>query len=925
MSRTHAVRVSLALVGALALVAPASALASQNPLLSGSTQDPVNLSGASAVAISGSYAYTAAYWAGELTAVNISNPAAPVVAGESPTSNNLLDASNVTISGGDAYVVSKNRNLSPTSNDDGTGNSLTILDVTTNPAVPAVVGSVRDTNELFGAYGVAVSGGYAFVAAQGVLNGQPTAPDTGTGSFAVVDVHTNPALPAIVAHLDNNALPAPFTGTNALEHASSVAISGHYAYVTSQYSDALTIIDISNPLSPTIVSTLTDTTNLANAADVAVQGNYAYVADQTSNPAHANFTVVDVSNPAAPVVVGSVIGLNALSGAYRVRVLNNFAYVSADTANTVAAIDISNPAAPRLTGAVTDSAHLNSTIGLDVDPTGHYVIAASPRLSSESTPAYPPFPQQAGGPSATGTVSTITLDPSAFTVAIAPGSEPGNPANQTSANFTFSPSDSIASVQCKLDSGAYGPCTSATTQQYSSLALGSHTFTVQATDAAGTIVTASYAWTINPAPPVNTSAPTITGSAVPGSQLTAASIGTWTGAPTPAFTYEWQDCAANGGSCHPIPGATGLTYPVAASDIGSTIVFTVTGTNGSGVSSASSSPTALVPAPPHDTAAPTISGSAVQGNQLTANNGTWTGTPAPTFTYQWQDCASNGGNCRPISGATSQTHVAAASDVGSRIAVILTGTNIAGSSSVSSSPTAVVTSPPVNRSLPTISGSANQGQKLTVNNGTWGGTPPPTFTYQWQRCKAGSGSCAPIPGATGSGYALTAADAGARVRALVKATNSAGNATATSADVGPIGAVAFSHASLTGISKRRGKLSFTLQSVSNGAPIRTIVVALPNGLAFAKSKSNLAKGIVIKGSGGTRLKVTLKVSHARLTITFKTAVRRAQVTIANPAITVSKSLGGKVKQHKLKALNVSVKTTESSHQTASLTLKLKPS
>ena len=61
------------------------------------------------------------------------------------------------------------------SNDDGTGNSLTILNISTNPAQPQIVGTpLTDSTKLFGAYGVAVSGNYAYVAAQGCLR-QPAA------------------------------------------------------------------------------------------------------------------------------------------------------------------------------------------------------------------------------------------------------------------------------------------------------------------------------------------------------------------------------------------------------------------------------------------------------------------------------------------------------------------------------------------------------------------------------------------------------------------------------------------------------------------------------------------------------------------------------------------------------------------------------
>jgi len=49
-------------------------------------------------------------------------------------------------------------------------------------------------------------------------------------------------------------------------------------------------------------------------------------------------------------------------------------------------------------------------------------------------------------------------------------------------------------------------------------------------------------------------------------------------------------------------------------------------------------PPALADTPPVNTALPTIDGTADVGQTLHANPGTWTGSPAPTFAYQWQDC-----------------------------------------------------------------------------------------------------------------------------------------------------------------------------------------------------------------------------------------------------------------------------------------------
>jgi hypothetical protein len=64
--------------------------------------------------------------------------------------------------------------------------------------------------------------------------------------------------------------------------------------------------------------------------------------------------------------------------------------------------------------------------------------------------------------------------------------------------------------------------------------------------------------------------------------------------------------------------------------------------------------------------------------------------------------------------------------------------------------------PPVNQTPPTIGGTPKLGQTLTASPGTWSGTEPFTFTYQWLGC---FGDCVQIPGATGQTYTLTRADA----------------------------------------------------------------------------------------------------------------------------------------------------------------------
>lgn len=97
-----------------------------------------------------------------------------------------------------------------------------------------------------------------------------------------------------------------------------------------------------------------------------------------------------------------------------------------------------------------------------------------------------------------------------------------------------------------------------------------------------------------------------------------------------------------------------------------------------------------------------------------------------------------------------------------------TGTGVAASRTV-----------PTNQSRPTISGTAQEGQVLTVSNGTWSGTTPITFTYQWQRCDNNGNSCSSITGATDNKYTLKAVDVGNTLRAIVTAKNSSGSASRT--------------------------------------------------------------------------------------------------------------------------------------------------
>jgi sugar lactone lactonase YvrE len=280
-------------------------------------------------------------------------------------------------------------------------------------------------------------------------------------------------------------------------------------------------------------------------------------------------------------------------------------------------------------------------------------------------------------------------------------------------------------------------------------------------------------------PPTATSTPNITGTAQEGQTLTV-STGSWTGSPT-SYAFQWEDCDALGEGCLGIAGATGSSYALTASDVGHTVRVLVTASNAGGSTRASSATTAtVVPTAPLNLALPSIGGSAVEGQTLTVSAGTWTGSPT-SYAFQWEDCDALGEGCLSIAGATWSSYALTASDVGHTVRVLVTASNAGGSTRASSATTAtVVPTAPLNSALPSIGGSAVEGQTLTVSAGIWTGSPT-SYAFQWEDCDALGQGCLSIAGATGSSYTLTASDVGHTVRVLVTASNAAGSSQASSA------------------------------------------------------------------------------------------------------------------------------------------------
>jgi hypothetical protein len=158
--------------------------------------------------------------------------------------------------------------------------------------------------------------------------------------------------------------------------------------------------------------------------------------------------------------------------------------------------------------------------------------------------------------------------------------------------------------------------------------------------------------------------------------------------------------------------------------------------------------------------------------------------PAGPCTYEWSD---DGSPTRPIpplfpygEGQTISLTFASAgtkymrlvvTDVLGETATVEHDVTVGAESHEEEPPPAA----PRNTSAPTVTGTAEVGQTLTAHKGSWSGTAPIAYSYQWQR------GTADIAGATGAGYTPVAADVGHTLDVVVTASNTAGMASAKSA------------------------------------------------------------------------------------------------------------------------------------------------
>jgi hypothetical protein len=312
--------------------------------------------------------------------------------------------------------------------------------------------------------------------------------------------------------------------------------------------------------------------------------------------------------------------------------------------------------------------------------------------------------------------------------------------------------------------------------------------------------------------PEDLEAPRVAGTPAVGQQLLCLH-GAWKGQPPPSFTYQWLRDSAE------IPSATASSYTVGEEDRGKSIACRVTASNSVGSVQATSRSVPIPGNQPLNQEPPEVSGTLAMGETLTCLPGTWSGQPAPTFTYQWLVEGLS------IPGATASTYTVLAADRGLVLSCRVTATNRVGSSSATSQGRRVPGIKPENVEAPHVSGTSAVGQELKCQPGIWKGQPPPEFTYQWLRDGTG------IAAATSATYTVELADEGHVLSCEVAATNSEGRAQASSSN-----GIAIPHPTVTG--ETRPDLTFAPVAATPTAG--EILSALGAQLARAQHRGRIS-------------------------------------------------------------------------------------
>lgn len=254
-----------------------------------------------------------------LRIVDVSDPANPISVGHENT--NPFDAGKVTVAGNYAYVTYQ----------DG----LSVIDIS-DPSNPQMIssGGVGESGD------VVVVGNYAYTVdtSLGVTSIDISDPfnlqvldtfDSASGNLRRIEIVGKYAY--LVDQDDGLLILDISDPTNLIQvgsvdngSASSITLRGRYAYVGDVTAGAVDVIDISDPTSPTVISTFVFDPG-ESPSDMIISGNYLFVAANS-----LDLAILDLVSSTAPVRVGTSSNIVLGGSSQSIFSSGNYLYIASD-------------------------------------------------------------------------------------------------------------------------------------------------------------------------------------------------------------------------------------------------------------------------------------------------------------------------------------------------------------------------------------------------------------------------------------------------------------------------------------------------------------------------------------------------------------------------------------------------------------------
>ena len=412
--------------------------------------------------------------------------------------------------------------------------------------------------------------------------------------------------------------------------------------------------------------------------------------------------------------------------------------------------------------------------------------------------------------------------------------------------------------------------------------------------------------------------PAISGAHTKGATLTANT--TVAGATMTTFTYQWQSSNTQSSGYVDIDGATSTsdsnadgetsaTFVLTQAQVGKFVQVSVSYMGGTPSAPITSSSDAGLMTNVRITrnASPvgevTITGTTTEGVTLMASATIMDDDSDPStiattaFTYQWRSAEADG-IYTDINGATDSMFTLAQAQVGQTITVKVSYTDDKEKKeSLTSTPTAAVTNDNADpEDLPTITGTATQGETLMVANidNIRDEDSRIPFAYQWQSAATSDGSYELIDDATKAYFVLTQAQVGKFVRVSVGYTNSGGTVVESLTSMPTTAAVANVNdaPTITGMPDTTvaedSAYSFTPvgADVDDGATLVYSIGNKPSWATFSTTTGALT-GTPTNANVGTTSGIVISVSDGVIMTPVSLAAFNLTVTNVNDAPTIT--------------------------------------